>query len=80
MWVLLTLSAVTRIPSDYHTYPDLDRSNLGNARLQGLPEDILGGDPTGLLFDWLVAVFFIPYVSAQPNGHVLMTCILTCRG
>ncbi|KAG9313591.1 major facilitator superfamily domain-containing protein [Chiua virens] len=41
----------------------LDRSNLGNARLQGLPEDVLGGDPTGVLFDWLVAAFFIPYMS-----------------
>ncbi|KIJ15994.1 2.A.1.14 the Anion:Cation symporter family [Paxillus involutus ATCC 200175] len=43
----------------------LDRSNLGNARLQGLPEDVLGGDPTGVLFDWLVSVFFIPYILCQ---------------
>ncbi|KAH9919825.1 major facilitator superfamily domain-containing protein [Fomitopsis serialis] len=28
----------------------LDRSNLGNARLQGLPQDTLGGDPTGNLY------------------------------
>ena len=28
----------------------LDRSNLGNARLQGLPQDALGGDMTGVLF------------------------------
>ena len=41
---------------------DLDRSNLGNARLQGLPEDALGGDPTGKLFDVVNSVFFITYV------------------
>ncbi|KAI9567561.1 major facilitator superfamily domain-containing protein [Boletus coccyginus] len=49
----------------------LDRSNLGNARLQGLPEDVLGGDPTGSLFDWLVAVFFIPYILCQVPWTVL---------
>ena len=43
--------------------PDLDRSNLGNARLQGLPQDTLGGDPTGTLFDWLNSSFFFSYVS-----------------
>ncbi len=42
---------------------DLDRSNLGNARLQGLPEDALHGDPTGVLFDWVNSAFFFPYVS-----------------
>lgn len=49
------------------TPSDLDRSNVGNARLQGLPQDVLGGDPTGLLFDWLVAIFFIPFVRARAN-------------
>jgi len=42
---------------------DLDRSNIGNARLQGLPEDTLGGDKTGVLFDWLVSAFFFSYVG-----------------
>ncbi|KAL9710215.1 hypothetical protein Ac2012v2_006511 [Leucoagaricus gongylophorus] len=42
----------------------LDRSNLGNARLQGLPEDALGGDPTGKLFDVINSVFFTSYVRA----------------
>ncbi|KAG9313589.1 major facilitator superfamily domain-containing protein [Chiua virens] len=42
----------------------LDRSNLGNARLQGLPEDVLGGDPSGVLFDWLVAAFYITCMSS----------------
>ncbi|KIM91500.1 hypothetical protein PILCRDRAFT_670 [Piloderma croceum F 1598] len=40
----------------------LDRTNLGNARLQGLPEDVLGGDPTGNLFDWVNSAFFFPYI------------------
>ena len=46
--------------------PDLDRSNLGNARLQGLPADVLHGDPTGKKFDWVNSVFFFSYVSASP--------------
>ena len=61
-------SKINYIPSDDHTYRDLDRSNLGNARLQGLPEDVLGGDLTGVLFDWLVAILYIPYVS-RLDGH-----------
>ncbi|KAF5379117.1 hypothetical protein D9615_005871 [Tricholomella constricta] len=43
----------------------LDRSNLGNARLQGLTEDILGGDKTGVLFDWINSVFFFSYIMCQ---------------
>jgi hypothetical protein len=44
---------------------DLDRTSLGNARLQGLPEDVLGGDPTGHLFNWVNSAFFFPFVSLQ---------------
>ena len=40
----------------------LDRTNIGNARLQGLPEDALNGDPTGTLFDWVTSAFFFSYV------------------
>ncbi|KAI0716549.1 MFS general substrate transporter [Earliella scabrosa] len=40
----------------------LDRTNLGNARLQGLPEDVLHGDPTGVLFDWVNSAFFFSYI------------------
>ncbi|KAG2064295.1 MFS general substrate transporter [Suillus decipiens] len=43
----------------------LDRSNLGNARLQGLPGDVLGGDPTGVLFDWVNSAFFFTYILLQ---------------
>jgi hypothetical protein len=32
---------------------DLDRTNLGNAKIQGLQHDVLHGDPTGRLFDWV---------------------------
>ena len=28
-----------------------------------LPQDILGGDPTGILFDWINSAFFFSYVS-----------------
>lgn len=45
------------------TSSDLDRSNLGNARIMNLPQDILGGDPTGMLFDWVNSAFFFSYVS-----------------
>ncbi|KAF8186888.1 MFS general substrate transporter [Mycena galopus ATCC 62051] len=43
----------------------LDRSNLGNARLLGLPADTLHGDPTGKQFDWVNSVFFFAYILCQ---------------
>ncbi|EJC98223.1 MFS general substrate transporter [Fomitiporia mediterranea MF3/22] len=43
----------------------LDRSNLGNARLQGLPEDTLHGDPTGKLYNWVFSAFFFSYILCQ---------------
>ncbi|KAG1745281.1 major facilitator superfamily domain-containing protein [Suillus lakei] len=49
----------------------LDRSNLGNARLQGLPQDVLGGDPTGVLFDWVNSAFFFTYILLQIPFTVL---------
>ncbi|KZP33756.1 MFS general substrate transporter [Athelia psychrophila] len=48
----------------------LDRTNLGNARLMGLPEDALGGDPTGRLFDWVNSAFFIAYIIFQIPSSV----------
>ena len=42
----------------------MDRTNLGNARLQGLPQDVLHGDPTGILFNWVNSAFFFSYVRA----------------
>ena len=42
----------------------LDRSNLGNARLQGLPRSTLGKDPTGVLFDCVTSTFYFSYVGS----------------
>ncbi|KAI0251087.1 MFS general substrate transporter [Lactifluus subvellereus] len=49
----------------------LDRSNLGNARLQGLAKDVLGGDPTGKRFDWVNSVFFFSYILCQVPATIL---------
>ncbi|KAF8814977.1 MFS general substrate transporter [Phlegmacium glaucopus] len=49
----------------------LDRSNLGNARLQGLPADVLGGDVTGELFDWVNSAFFFSYIICQVPATVI---------
>ncbi|KAF5368833.1 hypothetical protein D9758_003011 [Tetrapyrgos nigripes] len=49
----------------------LDRSNLGNARNQGLPDDVLGGDETGVLFDWVNSVFFFSYVLCQVPATIV---------
>ncbi|KAI0760293.1 MFS general substrate transporter [Fomes fomentarius] len=43
----------------------LDKTNLGNARLQGLPRDVLHGDPTGVLFDWATSAYYFSYVLCQ---------------
>ncbi|THH23187.1 hypothetical protein EUX98_g7988 [Antrodiella citrinella] len=49
----------------------LDRTNLGNARLQGLPQDTLHGDPTGVLFDWVNSAFFFSYILFQIPASVV---------
>ncbi|KAJ7468015.1 MFS general substrate transporter [Mycena latifolia] len=49
----------------------LDRSNLGNARLQGLPKDTLHGDPTGKLFDWVNSIFFFAYILCQVPSTII---------
>ncbi|KIM70573.1 hypothetical protein SCLCIDRAFT_18679 [Scleroderma citrinum Foug A] len=49
----------------------LDRSNLGNARLQGLPDDTLGGDPTGVMFDYVNSAFYVTYIIFQVPWTVL---------
>lgn len=40
----------------------LDRSNLGNARLAGLEDDI---DLTGFRYNWLGTIFYIAYILSQ---------------
>ncbi|KAJ7666034.1 MFS general substrate transporter [Mycena polygramma] len=49
----------------------LDRSNIGNARLLGLPQDVLGGDKTGKLFDWVNSVFFFSYILCQVPAAIM---------
>ncbi|KAF9225928.1 MFS general substrate transporter [Gyrodon lividus] len=49
----------------------LDRSNIGNARLQGLPQEILGGDPTGILFEWITSSFYFSYILCQIPATIL---------
>ncbi|KAI0002596.1 major facilitator superfamily domain-containing protein [Russula compacta] len=49
----------------------LDRSNLGNARLQGLTKDVLRGDPTGKRFDWVNSVFFFSYILCMVPATLL---------
>lgn len=58
----------------------LDRTNLGNARLQGLPQETLNGDPTGVLYNWINSMFYFSYVSsiAYPL-RVSMDANLPCR-
>ncbi|KAF4618967.1 hypothetical protein D9613_010077 [Agrocybe pediades] len=54
-----------------YLFSSLDRSNIGNARLQGLPEDVLGGDKTGVLFDWLSSGFYFSYILFQIPATLL---------
>lgn len=49
----------------------LDRSNLGNARLQGLAKDVLGGDPTGKRFDLVNSIFFLSYILCMVPATIL---------
>ena len=89
--VLCTSLLVSRLPFSFHSEgvsadapKVLDRSNLGNARLQGLPADTLHGDPTGVLFDWVTSAFYFSYVrqttpltsyfSCLMFGHVQILC------
>ncbi|KAJ7645360.1 major facilitator superfamily domain-containing protein [Mycena rosella] len=67
-----------------YLFNSLDRSSLGNARLQGLPRDTLGGDPTGSRFDWANSVFFFAYILCQVPAsitskllppHIWLACI-----
>lgn len=54
---------------------DLDRTNLGNARLQGLVQENLHGDPTGKLFDWVNSAFFFSYVSNETRWFLILGLI-----
>ncbi|CAE6445356.1 unnamed protein product [Rhizoctonia solani] len=43
----------------------LDRSNLGNAKLQGLEADLIPDDPSGTKFGLLSAIFYVAYLTWQ---------------
>ncbi|CAE6458349.1 unnamed protein product [Rhizoctonia solani] len=43
----------------------LDRSNLGNAKLQGLETDLIPNDPSGKRFGLLSAIFYVAYLTWQ---------------
>ncbi|KDN42315.1 hypothetical protein RSAG8_06806, partial [Rhizoctonia solani AG-8 WAC10335] len=43
----------------------LDRSNLGNAKLQGLEADLIPNDPSGNKFGLLSAIFYVAYLTWQ---------------
>ncbi|KZV76510.1 MFS general substrate transporter [Peniophora sp. CONT] len=50
----------------------LDRSNVGNARTMPQSIDVvLGGDPTGALFNWITSVFYFSYVLCQVPATLL---------
>ncbi|RMD44065.1 hypothetical protein DV735_g1118, partial [Chaetothyriales sp. CBS 134920] len=46
-----------------YSFSVLDRSNLGNAKLAGLEDDV---DLRGDRYDWLGTVFYISYIVSQP--------------
>ncbi|PGG99081.1 hypothetical protein AJ80_09413 [Polytolypa hystricis UAMH7299] len=43
----------------------LDRSNIGNARVAGMEEDL---DLDGRLYEWLLTIFYISYILFQFQG------------
>ncbi|KIX98327.1 uncharacterized protein Z520_05628 [Fonsecaea multimorphosa CBS 102226] len=45
----------------------LDRSNIGNARIAGMEDDL---DLTGDRYDWLLTIFYISYIVFQFQGFM----------
>ncbi|OAP61965.1 retrograde regulation protein 2 [Fonsecaea erecta] len=45
----------------------LDRSNIGNARIAGMEDDL---DLTGNRYDWLLTIFYISYIVFQFQGFM----------
>jgi MFS family permease len=48
----------------------IDRSNIGNAKLAGLPEDL--GITTGTGFNVALLVFYIPYILVDVPSNLLL--------
>jgi hypothetical protein len=45
----------------------LDRSNIGNARIAGMEDDL---DLVGDRYDWLLTIFYISYIIFQFQGFM----------
>ncbi|OAL24990.1 hypothetical protein AYO20_10524 [Fonsecaea nubica] len=56
----------------------LDRSNIGNARLAGMEDDL---DLTSNRYEWLLTIFYISYIVFQFQGFMwkIMGIIATCQ-
>lgn len=48
----------------------LDRANIGNARIQGMEEDL--NLDVGYRFNWALTVFYIPYLLVEVPSNVLL--------
>ncbi|OJJ41697.1 hypothetical protein ASPWEDRAFT_102264 [Aspergillus wentii DTO 134E9] len=63
----------------------LDRSNLGNAKIAGMEDDI---DLSGRRYDWLATVFYIAYILSQWTTlgwkafppHIWVSCVVFLWG
>ncbi|CAE6341743.1 unnamed protein product [Rhizoctonia solani] len=58
-WIIMPISWVL------YLLAYLDRSNLGNAKLQGLEADLIPNDPSGEKFGLLSAIFYVAYLTWQ---------------
>ncbi|CAE6480953.1 unnamed protein product [Rhizoctonia solani] len=58
-WIIMPLSWIL------YLLAYLDRSNLGNAKLQGLEADLIPNDPSGTKFGLLSAIFYVAYLTWQ---------------
>ncbi|KAK3714780.1 hypothetical protein LTR37_007514 [Vermiconidia calcicola] len=47
----------------------LDRANIGNARIQGMEEDL---NLVGYRFNWALTVFYIPYLLVEVPSNILL--------
>ncbi|KAJ0382781.1 hypothetical protein COL922a_011845 [Colletotrichum nupharicola] len=63
---------------DWHTVPlttvlyllcFLDRSNIGNARIQGMAKDI---NLEGFRFNWVLSIFYIVYLFVEVPSNIVL--------
>ncbi|KAF2401068.1 MFS general substrate transporter [Trichodelitschia bisporula] len=72
---------VVRRKLDWHVVPlvtllyllcFIDRSNIGNARIQGMSKDLALG---GYKFNWALTVFYFTYIAIEVPSNVLLKSI-----